>query len=224
MTDRFQDRPGRSLRIPVQRREHPVLSEHPVVPVRRLGQAVRVKEQLVPRLKPDLIFRIGHTVHSAYDESVSVPEQREAAVLHQRGVLVTRVGGRDPAGADLQNAEPYRNKHLHLVVRAQALVRFCEDLRGALPEHRAGLYDHLRDHHEQGSRYPLPADVRDQQGQVILVDQEEIVKIPADHSRRFHGREDVEFLPLRERRERLRQHAPLDTSRHVQLRFDALLL
>ena len=45
---------------------------------------------------------------------------------------------------------------------------------------------------------------------MILVDKEEIVKISSYVPCRIHGSEQVDFFPIRERRENMRQYAALD--------------
>ena len=59
---------------------------------------------------------------------------------------------------------------------------------------------------------------------MILVDEEEIVKVSADLSCRLHHRIEIKLRPLRERRKDPRQHGGLDLRRQRQLGSDPLLL
>lgn len=82
----------------------------------------------------------------------------------------------------------------------------------------------LGDHHEHRRGHALAGYVRHHQRQVVVVDQEEVVKVAADLLGRAHGGKDVKLLPAREGREDARQHRRLNVLGHVQLRADALAL
>ena len=58
---------------------------------------------------------------------------------------------------------------------------------------------------------------------MIIVDHEEIIKIPSDLSGRFHRCVDVEFMPLRKWRENTWHHRRLNVPGCIQLGFDSLL-
>ena len=52
---------------------------------------------------------------------------------------------------------------------------------------------------------------------MVIIHQEEVVKVAADLPRRVHGRVDVKLPPVRKGRINVRQHALLDLLRHLQL-------
>ena len=59
---------------------------------------------------------------------------------------------------------------------------------------------------------------------MILVYQEEIIEISAYRPRRIHERKYIEFLPLREWREDIRQHRQLYSGRKIEFNFDPFFL
>ena len=137
---------------------------------------------------------------------------------------MARVRGRDRTGADLQNTRPDRHEHILLITGADGFVGLDQNISGALSQHGAALEDDLGNHHEQGRRYTLAADIRHDHTQVVGVDQEEIIEITADFSGRFHRRVNIKFPAPRERREYVGQHTVLDPVGHLQLCADPFLL
>ena len=57
---------------------------------------------------------------------------------------------------------------------------------------------------------------------MVVVDQEEVVEIPADLPRRVHDGVELKFLPVREGRKEMGQHGGLYVLRQRELRRDAL--
>ena len=67
---------------------------------------------------------------------------------------------------------------------------------------------------------PLAGYVPDHQGQMIVVDEIEIVKVASDLSGRIHGAEDIELLTIREGRKLVRDRGLLDLAGKRQLGDD----
>ena len=166
---------------------------------------------------------IDDALQAADDKTVSALEQLEGSVFCHRGIFVAGVGRRDLSGRDLQDSQPDRDEHLDLIAGAQCLVGLLQNLGRRPSQHGAALQNHFGNHHEQSRRNALAAHVRHDHAQMILVDQEEVIEIAADLSRGVHFGIQIEFLPVRERRENMRQHAGLNLICHVQLRADPLL-
>ena len=86
------------------------------------------------------------------------------------------------------------------------------------------LNDSLGKHHEHRTGNTLSADIRDDQTQVICVNEEKVVKIPAHVPRGIHGRKQIHLSPIRIGRENVRKHAFLDLSGCVQFPDNQFLL
>ncbi len=87
------------------------------------------------------------------------------------------VGSSEPAGRKIQNAHPYRDKHLCIVVVTDRIVRLAEDLCRGISHHGNALDNDLAGHHEQCSRHPLAGYISDYQSQMIVINQEVVVGV-----------------------------------------------
>ena len=76
--------------------------------------------------------------------------------------------------------------------------------------------DHIADgdhgaHHEQSTGNALAGNIRNQECQMCVINQEEIIEVTADLFSRIHGRIHIKFLPFGERREDIGQRVCLDS-------------
>ena len=135
-------------------------------------------------------------------------------------------GGDEFSGGDRQDPQPGRHKHAVLIALAEAVVDVEQDLgrAGIYAGHGHVLDQGLGNDHEQGRRNALAGDIRHDAGEMVVVDQEEIIEISSHLLGGVHDRVEIEFLPVRECREMHRQHVRLDVRRDGQLRVEALLL
>ena len=219
----LQDLFGRGRGFLVEGLDHAVGPEEGLGCVGGFRDSVCVEEDLVAGLEVDLIFLVPGVFHAADDQAVAVLEEGEAAVLHQGRIFVAGVGGPDDACADFEDADPDSDEHFQLVVPADGVVGLFQDLGGGDAQHGVVLEDHLGDHHEEGGGDALAGDVRDAEAEVVVVDQEEIVKIPSDLPGGVHGGVNIKFTAVREGREFAGQHAVLDAGGHLQLGADPFL-
>ena len=67
------------------------------------------------------------------------------------------------------------------------------------------------DHHKQGCRNAFSGYIRNDQPQMIVVDQKEVIEISADFLGRCHGCKNVKFFSVRERRKLFGKRAFLNT-------------
>ena len=149
---------------------------------------------------------------------------KTAVLLPDDRVFVTRVGSGQPAGGDLQDAQPDCYEHIRLIAAAEQLVGLFQDLARAVLQPREILNDPFGQHHEQGGRYALAADIRDHQAQMVVIHKEEVIKVAADILGRIHGGEQGDLVPVRIRRENIGQHAALDLPGRGQFPHDPFLL
>ena len=154
-----------------------------------------------------------------------VLEQLEiAARLPHYRVFVPRVRGGHLARGYFEHAEPYRNEHTLLVIAAYHFVGLFEHLRGGQALHGEIVYYYLRHHHEKRRGNALSRNVRDDEPQMVAVDEEKVVEIAADFLCGSHGRVDIELMPIGEGREAARQHIRLYLLRKGKLGADTLPL
>ena len=76
--------------------------------------------------------------------------------------------------------------------------------------------DHGR-HHKQGCRNTLAADIRNDHGQMIIINQEEIIKISAHFPGGQHRRVNIELRTVRKCGKLAWQHIVLDAGRHLDI-------
>ena len=79
-------------------------------------------------------------------------------------------------------------------------------------------------HHKQCRRDAFAGHIRDHDPEMILIDQEEVIKVSAYLFCRLHCCVNIKFTAFRKRREDLRQHIRLNLGRHIKLCTDPLLL
>jgi CubicO group peptidase (beta-lactamase class C family) len=78
----------------VQRIDHPLHLKHVPVRIIGLGHTVRVDEQLITRLQPDLVLFVLHAFHAAEHKAVPVFKDRKSSVsLFERRILVSGIRG-----------------------------------------------------------------------------------------------------------------------------------
>ena len=130
----------------------------------------------------------------------------------------------ESARGQLQDPQPYRHKHLCLIVGADFKIGILQNPgRGLAHFCMLGKND-LAEHHKQRGRHPLAGHICHRKAQTVVIHEKEIIKIPADFPCRIHLGKKVEVLPVRKRREIGRQDGPLDSGRHAELGVCALLL
>ena len=134
------------------------------------------------------------------------------------------IGRQSFSGRQLHNRKPYRHKQLRLVPLTELLIDVLENFRRAAAHLGTVFNERLCDHHEQSGRDALAGYVRHDQAQMIVVNEEEIIKVSADFLGRGHGGVDFKICTPRERREDPREHIGLDLRCNVQLRPDAFPL
>ena len=204
--------------------ERPLHAEKLSLFVGRLRQTVGIEKQPGAALQLQLIIVIADALHPADHKAVLVPDDLIlAARLHQDGVFVAGVGCRQHAGLQIEHAQPHCDEHLLAVVAADLGVDRLEDLVRAAAGHGAGLQQDLRGHHEQRRGDALAGYVGHDKAEMILVDQEKVVKVAADLLGRIHAGVDVQLRPLGEGRKDVRQHVGLDAVGERQLDVHALL-
>ena len=127
-----------------------------------------------------------------------------------------RVDKAHQPGLRFQETHPRGDEHLRVVALAQHDVGVAENVGRRVPALGVIVDQRLPGHHEHRGGNPLAADVRDQKTQPVLVQQVEIVEIPADLLRRVHGGVEAEVLPVRIGRKHARQRGLLDVLRESQ--------
>ena len=97
----------------------------------------------------------------------------------------------------------------------------CQCLRGIASAQKLVFDQRLGNHHKQCGGDSLAGDIRDDQRQMIIINQEEIVEIAADFLGRIHGCKEFKLLPIREGRKYTGQRIELDSAGQVQFCPDA---
>ena len=139
-------------------------------------------------------------------------------------VFMSRVDKCQPPCRDLKDSQPDRDKHVLPVVLADIVVHKRHDLRRC-PAHAGADIDHDIDrHHKQRGRHALVRDVADPHGEMVVIDQYEVIEVAAHLFGRFHIGINIEFFSVRKRREFGRQGAVLDLFGKIQLCPDSLPL
>ena len=99
LPDAVDDIAGRLIPVSVQRIQHAVKCEHPLVGSGCLRHAVGIQEQLVAGHEPKLDILISHIIHRAENETVFFAVQLKfSASAHYGGILVTCIGTQQPSG------------------------------------------------------------------------------------------------------------------------------
>ena len=126
-------------------------------------------------------------------------------------------------GGNLQNPEPDCDKHFLAVVRTDDLIDGFQHLSRAFSVHDSVFHNDFGNRHKQGAGDAFSGNIGDDKTEVVIVDQEEIVKITAHFLCGIHQRIEIELFPLRERRKHIRKHGCLNTGRKGELCSDLLL-
>ena len=134
------------------------------------------------------------------------------------------IGAGQKSRIQVQNPQPHGHKHLGLVVFADLGVHRVQDLTGAAPLLRPIVDEDFCRHHKQRRRNPLVRDIRDQDGQMAVIDQEEVIEVSSHLFGRCHAGIEVEVFPVGKCGENMRQHGFLDLGCRAQFRADTLLL
>ena len=209
----------------VQGLEQPLGPEEVEVSVCGLGDAVCVDEECVAGLEGQDLFAVLRAAHAAEDEAMLVLEELERAVgMAEGGVLVARVGGRQDAGRHFEDAEPGGDEHVLVVAFTQLLVDVGEDFGRRAAQLGAVLDHDLGRHHEEGGRGAFAGNVRNDEAEVVVVDEEEVIEVAADFLGGGHMGVKAELVPFRERREGVRDDPLLDAARDIQFAFHPVFL
>ena len=144
-------------------------------------------------------------------------------MTHHR-VLVTCISRSYPARGYLQHTEPHRNEHLQLVVLADSVICAFKHLVRRHSRHCVVSQEHLCHHHKQRRRYTLARNVRNNYRKVVIIYQEVVVEISADLLCRCHRGENINVLPVGERRHLRRQLTRLQPPCHIKLCGNSLTL
>ena len=178
----------RSVRLAVQRLEHPVGAEELVIGICRLRRAVRVQEECAADIQVEGIVRVLHAFHAAGDKAVFVFEERKCLPPRpDERILMAGARSRDAAGGDFIDAEPHRHEHRRRVALQNGAVGECEHFRRRVL-FLGKVLDHvLAHHHEQGCWNTLAGNIGNREAEVIVVEIEEIVEVAPDLPGRLHG-------------------------------------
>ena len=139
-------------------------------------------------------------------------------------MLVTRIDFHTLTCGNLHDRQPYCNKQLGIVAFHQLIVDISKCLTGRLTVLYTVSDQDLGDHHKQGGRNTFAGDICHNKSDMVIVHEEEIIKVSAYLLGRRHGRIDVKLLSVRESGEQVGKLAGLNGCCHTQLRLDPLLL
>ena len=128
------------------------------------------------------------------------------------------------ACSDIHDGEKQGHEHTGGVVGAQRVVDAGHDACWRCISRRCHLDHGLCNGHEQSCRHAFTGHVADHQANVVFIDQEIIIEIPADFARRFEQGVQVEFLMIGKGGKFLGQHAHLDRVADVQFFLHAIFL
>ena len=126
------------------------------------------------------------------------------------------------AGVGMQDSVKHRHEDPGLALAAQHLVGITQTRGGFGALQRDGLQQGPAHRHEQRRRNPLPGDVADYETEPLLVDQEEVVEIAADHAGRRHLGVNAEVVAAGA--ELARQNRRLNARRDLELLLDGIEL
>ena len=222
--DVAEDALGAGAGLFVEDFDHAVGAEELVLVVGGFGDAVGVDEEAVAGVELEVVLAEGDVVHDGDGGGVAVFDQLvPAAGAAEDGVLVAGVGGHALAGGELDDGQPDGDEHFSFVALHELAVDILQGPAGGIAALEAVADENLGDHHEEGGGDALAGDVGHDQGDVVVVDQEEIIEVAADLLGGGHGGVDVEFMPVGVGREEMGQGGGLDGGGHAQLGVDPLL-
>ena len=166
----------------------------------------------------------AHAFHGRHCGGMPVNDQFIAAPCPpDDGVLMTCVGGNALSCGNGKDADPYGHEQHGVIPLAELLVHLAQDIGRIVSHHGLVLDQRLGDHHEQGRGHSFAGYIRNDHAQMVLIDQEEIIKITADLPGRMHERVKVKFTPVRKRGENPGQHIRLDLGGNIELSADLFL-
>ena len=189
-----------------------------------LRAAVCVEEETAPffQKEPVLLPGVGESIQSGDGHAVRILKNREGAVrTPENGIFVSGVGGNEFSGGDGENAEPDGDEHFHGVVLTEPLIDEFQNFRGGPAGERAVLDECFRNDHEERRGNTFSGNICHDEGEMVVIDQVEVVEVAADLPGRLHAGEEIEFSAFREGRENRGEHGGLDAVRDVKLRGDA---
>lgn len=137
---------------------------------------------------------------------------------------MSRIGGLESSGIEIEASVPDGNEHLLRIIGTQLAVDELEDFGGAVAHHGDVLDEDLGYHHEECRGNALARDIGHYDSQMLFVDKEEIIEVASDLLRGVHGSIDVEIFALGESREDVGQGLCLYPGRHVEFMVDTVLL
>ena len=139
-------------------------------------------------------------------------------------IFMSRIDRRQLAGRKFQNAQPDGDKHICFISLTDCLIDIRQNL-GRRPAHPGSVGNHdIHDHHEQGGRNTFSGYIAHHHNQVILINQEEIIKIAANLLSRIHRSINVKLRPVRKSRELIGNGVLLNVAGQTQLCSDSLFL
>ena len=149
-------------------------------------------------------------------------EFKRSALAIERRLFMPCVDKSKSARGNLQDSQPYRDKKVCLVVFADIIVDKSHDLRRR-SAHTGPVVDHNVDrHHKQSRRHSFVRNIADPHGQMIVIEQAEVIEISSDFSGRLHVSIYVKIRSVGESRKFGRQRAVLYIFGKRQLHPDPL--
>ena len=205
--------------------QHSVVSEQFIVFIHCFRDAVRIDKQTVPGMQFKLMFPETGPFHAGNSHRMTIYIELVLTVLPaDHRMLMSCIGCDSLPGGKVQDSQPDRDEKLGFVSFAKLFVDVLQDFRRTVSHHRTVLDQCLCDDHKQSRRDSFARNIGHHQSQMIIVDQEEIIKVASDLFRRDHRSKNIELFPIRESREDPREHVRLDLCRYIQLRPDPFFL
>ena len=138
------------------------------------------------------------------------PESALPAVKDR--VLMTGAGRNKLSGRNRQDAQPDGHEHGVLISFAEAVVDIAEDFsRSAASVREGDIFDQgLGNDHEESCGHALARDIRHDQSQMVVVDQEKVIEIASHLFGGIHDGIEIKLLPFRKCREMVGQHIDLN--------------
>jgi hypothetical protein len=93
--------------------------------------------------------------------------------------IVPSVAVLELARAHVENAAEERHEHARFIVTADFRVQTREDLARGPAAVRCGSEQRLGHRHEERGRHTLAGDISDRKAEVVFIDEEEVIQIPA---------------------------------------------
>ena len=202
-----------------------------MVGVLRFRDPVGKEQQDLARLDPVVIDRKAEILDRAEWRTAFGDELPQAgAAAENEGRIVTGTGIGDLARAEVENSGESGHEDAALALQLRARRRrlpvgLREDAVERRPKCQHGVAHDLFGHrHQQCCRNALARHVGDQKEQAAASsDQQVVVEVSPDHSRRLDAGVDIDVATIGKRRKAPRQQAHLDCLRRGKLALDPLL-